>query len=115
MIRCSKKSPVYPIATSFVFSLLERIATGEYRAASRMIDNGEDYLFGRLELALSDGGEFPSVEEIDYFGIHFFPRGLHRGYDYSVEFYIPCSNMTMHTKIELERVRGGFRVHLINC
>ncbi len=95
-----------------MFSLIEKIAKGDYRAACRMIDDGSEYLNVRIELALSEGGNFPCVEEVDYFGIHFFPRGRH---DYSVEFYIPCNGLLMHAKIHLERVRGGLYVHLVNC
>jgi hypothetical protein len=115
MITCPESEPPYPYFAAFVFQLLKHISNLDFEAAGKMIDHpSQDVLQDKLNSANEEGGVFPPVES-EHFTIYFYSRGMHRGFDYTVEFYIPCSNTTFETKLEMQRVSGGYEVHLVNC
>jgi hypothetical protein len=105
----------YRLFLDFTLRLLDAIAAGRIGDAEAMIDVEDPGLLRhRLELGLEEGTKFQSPLDGKNFTLYFYNKGLHRGFDFGVEFYISNSVMEYETKLEFEAVGGGYRVHLVS-
>ncbi|MCA9072557.1 MAG: hypothetical protein KDA84_26720 [Planctomycetaceae bacterium] len=114
MIKCKNSDHPYTVFTEFIMEFLTHLANEEIDEAEAMIDEqGFCDFRERIELGQEMETEFLNPIEEKNFALHFYTPARDLGHDHTVEFYIPNTEMELDTAFEFEKVKGGYRTHLV--